>query len=256
MVRTLFVGESWSVTEFHVKGFDSFVTSRYEEGGLVLRETLNRDGFTLTYLPSQLVPERFPASLEELNQYDVILFSDIGSNSLLLSSKVFLEGETAPNRLNLIRDWVAAGGGFGMIGGYMSFQGIEGKANYANTPLADVLPVHMMAGDDRVETPQGSVASGSDHPILQGVEGEWPALLGYQKLRARDHADTVATFGVDPLLVIGTYGSGRVLAYASDIDTHWAPKAFTSWEGFPVLWRNCAGWLAGEGASARGKESA
>ncbi len=38
-----------------------------------------------------------------------------------------------------------------MIGGYLSFMGIEAKANYKNTVLADVLPVTMLDGDDRVE---------------------------------------------------------------------------------------------------------
>lgn len=247
MVRVLFVGESWSVTEIHVKGFDSFVTSRYEEAGLVLRGALDRDGFSMTYMPSQLAVESFPDSVEELSEYDVVLFSDIGSNSLLLPSRVFLQGQTAPNRLDVIRDWTSAGGGFGMIGGYMSFQGIEGKANYRNTPLADVLPVHMFNGDDRVETPQGSRARGSGHWILDGVEGEWPPLLGYQRLRARAEARTIANFEVDPLLVIGAFGCGRTLAYASDIDTHWAPLQFTTWEGFPIMWRNAVRWLAGEG---------
>ncbi len=41
-----------------------------------------------------------------------------------------------------------------MIGGYLSFMGIEAKANYKNTVLADVLPVTMLDGDDRVEKPE------------------------------------------------------------------------------------------------------
>ncbi len=45
-----------------------------------------------------------------------------------------------------------------MIGGYLSFMGIEAKANYKNTVLADVLPVTMLDGDDRVEKPEGVIA--------------------------------------------------------------------------------------------------
>ncbi|HCS4738277.1 TPA: hypothetical protein ORP78_004042, partial [Escherichia coli] len=37
----------------------------------------------------------------------------------------------------------------------LSFMGIEAKANYKNTVLADVLPVTMLDGDDRVEKPEG-----------------------------------------------------------------------------------------------------
>ena len=63
-----------------------------------------------------------------------------------------------PNRLVALRNWVANGGALAMIGGYLSFQGIEGKANYRMTPLADVLPVELEPGDDRQETPEGVIA--------------------------------------------------------------------------------------------------
>ena len=43
----------------------------------------------------------------------------------------------------LLADWVRAGGRLLMVGGYLSFTGIEAKANYRNTPLADVLPVYL-----------------------------------------------------------------------------------------------------------------
>ena len=66
-----------------------------------------------------------------------------------------LAGQALPNRLVALSDWVRQGGALLMVGGYLSFQGIEAKANYGNTPLADVLPVTMEAGDDREEAPQG-----------------------------------------------------------------------------------------------------
>jgi len=246
MINILFVGESWSTTEVHTKGFDSFITSRYVEAGSAIREALNGGGLVLEYMPSHVAVEKFPDSLEGLSVYDVILFSDIGSNSLLLSKSVFLDGQTRPDRLSVLRDWISQGGGFGMIGGYMSFQGIEGKANYGNSALAEALPVHLIQGDDRIETPQGSFAQGTSHGILDGVQGPWPPLLGYQRFRAREEARTIASFDVDPLLVVGTFGSGRTLAYASDIDAHWAPTGFTSWDGFSTMWRNAAHWLAGD----------
>ncbi len=53
-----------------------------------------------------------------------------------------------------------------MIGGYLSFMGIEAKANYKNTVLAEVLPVIMLDGDDRVEKPEVSVLRLSHLNIL------------------------------------------------------------------------------------------
>ena len=42
-----------------------------------------------------------------------------------------------------------------MIGGYYSFQGINGGARYHKTPVEEVLPVTCLPVDDRVEVPEG-----------------------------------------------------------------------------------------------------
>ncbi len=72
-------------------------------------------------------------------QYDAIVISDIGSNTFLLQNDT-LSTSHKPNALELIKEYVNNGGGLLMIGGYLSFMGIEAKANYKNTVLADVLP--------------------------------------------------------------------------------------------------------------------
>ncbi|MDF2443703.1 MAG: hypothetical protein JWR01_1906 [Subtercola sp.] len=56
----------------------------------------------------------------------------------------------------------------------------------------------------------------------------------------------LATFDDAPLLVVDEIGSGRSLAYSSDIGPHWAPDEFTSWSGFSALWQQAVGWLAGK----------
>ncbi|SUG55451.1 pathogenicity island protein [Salmonella enterica subsp. diarizonae] len=70
---------------------------------------------------------------------------------------------------------------------YLSFTGIEAKANYKNTILAEVLPVDMLDVDDRVELPQGckAVNTAVEHVITQPFS-EWPPLLGYNKLIAKE----------------------------------------------------------------------
>lgn len=246
MTKVLFVGESWSVTSTHTKGFDSFTTTEYSEGGGALIDAIEAGGAELVYMPAHVASRSFPSTIEELSAYDVVLFSDIGSNTLLLPGATFLHGKRTPNRLDLIREWVRAGGGFGMVGGYLSFQGIEAKANYRATAIADILPVEMQIGDDRVETPQGVTPRPSaSSPLLDGVDDAWPDLLGYQRFAVRDGATVVSSFENDPFIVTGEFGSGRTLAYASDIGEHWAPKEFTNWAGFGTIWRNSVAWLAG-----------
>lgn len=97
-----------------------------------------------------------------------------------------------------------------MIGGYLSFMGIEAKANYKNTVLAEVLPVIMLDGDDRVEKPEGICAEAvsPEHPVVNGFS-DYPVFLGYNQAVARDDADVVLTINNDPLLVFGEYQQGK-----------------------------------------------
>ncbi len=246
MSHVLLAGESWSVTSIHTKGFDSFTTVEYAEGADDLIAALRANGHEVTFMPNHEAARSFPGTVDALDAFDVVLLSDIGANTLLLPPDTFIRGQAGPNRLEALRDWTLAGGGFGMVGGYLTFQGIEAKANYRNTVLADLLPVEMELGDDREERPEGiAPALGDAHPATAGITGPWPALLGYQRLTARPGATVSATVGPHPLLVTGTAGDGRTLAYASDIGPHWAPTAFTQWDGFGRLWSQAVSWLAG-----------
>lgn len=241
-------GESWSVTSIHTKGFDSFTTVDYEEGGAALLGALDAGGFEVTYMPCHIAAKQFPWTKDELAAYDVVVLSDIGANTFLLPAKTFIKGQKSTNRLAVLRDWVRAGGGLAMVGGYMSFQGIEAKANYRGSPLADALPVWLEVGDDREESPQGLAAHlvGS-HAITAGVDTIFPPLLGYQRFAPKDSSTVLAAFEDDsPLLVVAESGSGRTLAYASDIGPHWAPEEFTDWDGFTILWQQAVTWLAGD----------
>jgi uncharacterized membrane protein len=152
-----------------------------------------------------------------------------------------------PNRLQAIRDYVEAGGGLVMVGGYMTFQGIEGKAKYAGTLVEDVLPVTLMRHDDRMEMPQGASPQVEDtaHPILAGVGEPWPALLGYNHVAAKPDAEVLARLAGDPLLVAGSFGMGRAVAFTSDCGPHWAPPPFVEWAGYAKLWNGIVEWAAG-----------
>jgi uncharacterized membrane protein len=247
-MRVLLAGESWVTHSVHVKGVDSFNTSTYTEGAGRLIEALEAAGLDVDYLPAHLVPARFPATPADLAAYGAVILSDIGANSLLLAPATFERSEAAPNRLASIEQYVRDGGGLLMIGGYLSFAGIEGKARYHETPVEVALPVTIHALDDRAEHPEGvhPAVIQPAHPILDGVPDDWPPLLGYNQLTAKPGADVLARCGPDPLLTVGIHGTGRSAAFASDCAPHWCPPAFMAWPGYDRLWPNLLRWLVGQ----------
>jgi uncharacterized membrane protein len=245
-IRILFVGESWVRHTVHVKGFDSFSTTDYEEGASVLLALLEEAGSSVTYVRAHEILARFPDTREELATYDVVVLSDVGANSFLLTETTFVRSERTVNRLALIADYVQGGGGLVMVGGYMSFTGIDGKARYKMSPLADLLPVEMLDYDDRVEVPEGATATIDipGHEVLGGTPSEWPVLLGYNRVVAKGSSEVVARCGLDPLLVVGRAGRGRTVAFTSDLAPHWAPPEFLAWSHYGRLWRSILTWAS------------
>ena len=123
--KMLFAGESWLTHNMEVKGWDDFSVGGY--GTEIDRIHAAMDEFAeITHLPSHLVGEKFPSTMEELKTYDVVILSDVGANTLLLHPLVFTQSVRFPNRLQLLADYVEQGGALGMMGGYMTFQGIGG----------------------------------------------------------------------------------------------------------------------------------
>jgi uncharacterized membrane protein len=245
--RVLIAGESWTVHSIHQKGFDSFTTTEYAEGVGWLRAALESGGWSVHHQPAHVAARDFPSTPAALAEYDCVILSDIGANTLLIHPDTFSRFKSLPNRLDALRGYVENGGGLVMVGGYMTFQGIEGKARYRHTPVEEALPVVLEPGDDRCEAPQGVSPSVSlaDHPIVLGLPQRWPNLLGYNRIVAKPGADMIAQVGADALIVAGGYGKGRGVAFASDCGPHWAPPAFVDWGGYAPLWRQIAGWAAG-----------
>lgn len=242
--RVLIAGESWFVYETHVKGFDTFYTSKYEEGVGYLRDALEEKGFDVTYMPNHLVPEHFPFTLEELQAYDCVILSDIGSNTFLLPMPVFEKGEKRPNRLALIRDYVNAGGGFLMMGGYMAFSGIDAKARYGMTPIADILPVKCLDIDDRMEHPEGIVPTVvKEHEAIRGLPKEWPYFLGYNKTLPIPEGDVLMEIDGDPFIAVRDYGKGRTAVFTSDCAPHWGSPAFVDWDYYATIWESLLNYI-------------
>jgi uncharacterized membrane protein len=246
-IRVLLAGESWVSSSTHYKGFDFFSATEYDVGTEYLGRALEGTDINLEHMPSHLAAKAFPQTLDALKQYDVVILSDIGANTLLLHPDTWLRGQSTPNRLKLLKSWVEQGGGLAMCGGYLSYAGIYGSAKYYRTAIEDVLPVNLLTFDDRVEAPEGAVPEvrQAGHPILNGMPSNWPALLGYNETVLKPDADLILSVGDHPMLASRTVGSGRTLAWASDIGPHWCPPPFLSWSGYGQMWRNSIEWLAG-----------
>lgn len=243
-IKVLFAGESWFFTTVETKGFDQFTIGGYETEIGRVREVM-KDYAEITHIPAHLVLQEFPSTAEELKKYDVVIVSDVGANTFLLHPDTFFRSIPTPNRLKAIAQYVEEGGAFGMMGGYMTFMGIEGKGKWHNTVIEEILPVTMMDGDDREEHPEGIVLEidPKSHSFLAGMPEKWPPLLGYNKLFAKKNADVVISWHEDPMLVLGTYGKGRSFAWASDCAPHWMPAQFCESDCNRLLWERVLNWV-------------
>ena len=125
--KILIAGESWVKHISHIKGFDIFTSCEYETGVKWLKEALEAGGFEVTHMPGHEVVDKFPFTTAELGKYSAVVLSDIGANSLQLSGETFAKGRVTPDRCKVIADYVGEGGAMAMVGGYLSFSGIDAK---------------------------------------------------------------------------------------------------------------------------------
>jgi uncharacterized membrane protein len=248
MTRVLLAGESWISTATHIKGFDEFSSTTFHTGADDFIAAAAAEGIEVEQMYAHDVPAKFPRTVEALSAYDVVILSDIGANSFLLTPEVWLEGRRTDNPLVALAEWTRGGGGLMMAGGYLSFQGFQARANFARTPVADVLPVSMLTGDDRSERPEGvePVLVDSEHPVGRAWPAGAPALLGYNVVEAREDARVVATVGDDVLVATREVGQGRSLVWTTDIGPHWCPQPFLDWDGFAPVVGSMLRWLAGQ----------
>lgn len=244
-LSVLFVGESWIIQTTESKGVDSFTTYRYEECAHWVGDNLRKADIEFTHMPCHRVEFDFPETLEELNRYDVVMFSDIGANTFLLPTKTFVAGQRSVNKLDLVREYVEKGGAFCMIGGYLTYMGFEGKGCYKRTALEEILPVQLLEGDDRAECPQGFTPEilRPDHPVFAGIDEAMPYMLGYNRTILKEDAELIACHGRDPIIAAREYGRGRAMAYTCDCSPHWASPELCNWKYYGKLWQNIVNWL-------------
>lgn len=188
----------------------------------------------------------------EPGKFDVYIIGD-------LDATAFTEPE-----LSALAGAIERGAGFIMTGGIHSF----GAGGYANTALADVLPVDM----DRFERQNFGEAIrtdlhlpetlkptmrptrvGQSHSVLQLATSPaenktaWealPALDGANRLDRVKRGSSVLAESQDghPLLIAREFGRGRVLAFGGDSTWHWQMSG--NEVAYKRFWRQIILWLA------------
>lgn len=247
-MKILLVGESWVTSECHILGFDQIFSSRnLMNSAAPFIEALKSHDIDVDHLSAQEAHTNFPETVEELGKYSVVVLSDVGSNTFLLHPEMHYLGMIKPNRLKTIVEYVRLGGGLMMCGGYMSFSGIENKARYGMTPLAEILPVEMFPFDDRAEHPEGVYPEiiMPEHAVMDGIPlTDWPPFLGYNLVKTKVDAQLIASIEGNPFMVASEQGKGRTFAFTSDCMPHWASQKFMTWPFYSRIFVNIIRWLA------------
>ncbi|MDD5709808.1 MAG: glutamine amidotransferase [Candidatus Marinimicrobia bacterium] len=181
-------------------------------------------GYDLDYVPSAL---HFPAELD-FQDYDLVILSD------------YPRERFDNEQLRRLNRAIRNGGALLMIGGWESFRGLNGE--YLQSPLEDLLPVHLLEVDDRINYDQGILVFPDDpaQALNSGLDWERPPLIGGynaflprkdsqvclwgKKLHIRRQGErTDCRFDEDPipLCVRAKAGKGRSTALAFDLAPHW-----------------------------------
>jgi len=254
MKPVLLAGETFLVTSTVARGHDVGSSHQYVNGAAQFISALAARHIEVRQIGGERCETDFPKSSEALEDYSVVVLSDVGALSLYFSPET-RAGLPSVDRLELLRKWVEDGGGLIMAGGYTSFQGMDGMARYHDTPVEDCLPVNCLPYSDGLEAPEGLapeiVAGRNGHPILRDISGPFPLIMGMNKVvlggagpepillcshRGREQ----------PLLACQPYGKGRSIAWMSDIGPHWLPRSFLNWEYYGQFMANMVSWVAGQ----------
>ncbi len=188
-----------------------------------LADSLRREKILVDTRPASGVPR----TLEDLQQYDLFLLSDVSALGL------------GREQMELYRRWVQDfGGGFALIGGENSY----GVGGYYRTPIEQMLPVRM-EHEDRLDTPSVALLvvldrSGSMTAQVGGVTkislADQGAVFAMNVLQPRDYFGVTAVdtrpHVVVPIAPIGakggaeqkilsiTAGGGGIYIYTSLVD--------------------------------------
>ena len=188
-------------------------------------------------------PPPLSDKMEDWLSYHAIIFGDVGASRF------------TRKQLEIIKELVGKRGkGFCMIGGRRSF----GRGGWANTPIADVLPVVLQdaTGEIRGNVKATPTRAGLSEPLMRispddkDVAAAWeklPEMPGANRFgRLKPGARTLATdkATATPLIVAQRYGSGRTLAIAFDTTWRWVLTPKPTGQMQKRFWRQVGLYLA------------
>jgi uncharacterized membrane protein len=195
-----------------------------------------------------------PGKLEEyLDQSNCLIISDVEAKCFHLYPNFFDRARrenrvvTFPDRLNVIKQWIAGGGGMMMLGGWLSFSGVQSKSGWGRSLLQEALPVECLLIEDLVESSAGFTAEvvAPEHPAIKGLPWQdFPPIFGYNEVKEKSGAEVLVRVKETghPLVVAGEYGNGRVFTYMSDPAPHWGIN-FELWEAYDSFWHQALNWV-------------
>jgi uncharacterized membrane protein len=194
-----------------------------------------------------------PGRWEEiLDEYDVVIFSDVESKNFQLEPSFFDRSKfgkvplTFPDRVRLTVEACQAGTHMMFMGGWLSFNGEMGKGGWGRTRLEEILPCQCLETEDLRESTEGFVprVGPGAQSLFQGLDlSTIPPILGYNIVEPREGCDVALEWPEGhPAVCTGQFGKGRVLAYTSDPAPHWGCN-FVYWDGYAQFWSQALSWL-------------
>jgi uncharacterized membrane protein len=150
--------------------------------------------------------------------------------------------------IDWVEEFVSTGGGLLLLSGNYSM-GMGDKIK--GTALEKVLPVEIQDKDIDLEKQNKPFVfePGTKHPILEGVSfDDKPMTLFYHQAKPKADAVVLITSGDAPILIVGSYGKGRVMLLTATL--HGDPQApnvpYWQWKGWDRLVLNAVTWLSGK----------
>ena len=186
---------------------------------------------------------RMPATAAEYRQYSVIILANVDAPAL---------GE---ERLKILEQFVADGGGLVVLGGYWAFN----RGGYKGSPLEAMLPVRFDGRDDIPALPAGA-------PLALAPTATWKLTAAFDtsprsfythEFAPKEKSVVELLAGKNPALVTGEFGRGRVVACALTIHGKATPTApgFWNWPDWPKVLGHAVQW-AGEARPMRPEKAA
>lgn len=248
------LGPTFAETPFNYswKGLDIFNYGHW------LKDAIESGGeHQVTSVPTWEFYRLPPGHYEKiLAEYDVVVFSDVEAKNFQLAPQFFDRSKfggrplTFPDRVRVTVEALRAGRHMMFLGGWLSFNGEMGKGGWGRTQLREILPVECLEQEDLRESTEGwnGCAMQPTHPLFAGLDlSAMPPILGYNIVRPRQGCEVLAVWkgSQDPMIAVGQFGQGRVLAYTSDPAPHWGCN-FVYWDYYRKFWQNAVTWLLEE----------